>query len=86
MLTPAQALVDIRGYAAAGRIEYTEHAIKEMDEAHADFGDTRHALMKAVSAVFQNNGRWKIRGPDRDGDELILAVTIDDGILVITVF
>jgi hypothetical protein len=86
MPTPAQALRDIRGYAAAGRIEYTAHALEEMAEAQATFADVRWALTHATRAVLQANGRWKVRGPDRVGDDLALVVVLDEGVLVVTVF
>jgi hypothetical protein len=86
MPTPAQALRDLRGYAAAGRIEYTTHALEEMAEAQATFADVRAALARATRAVRQANGRWKVRGPDRAGDELVLVVVLDAGVLVVTVF
>lgn len=86
-MTEAEALAEIRGLAAAGRVDFIDHAKKEMREAGADFVDVMNALRKAASCRYQpKNDRWKVQGPDRDGDELTMMVVLDDGILVVTVW
>jgi hypothetical protein len=34
----------------------------------------------------QDGGRWKVFGNDRDGDELVLMVVLEAGVIVVTVF
>ena len=34
----------------------------------------------------QPNGRYKVTGPDFDGDDLDFVVTIEDGVLIVTLF
>jgi hypothetical protein len=46
-----------------------------------------HALCKAKRAVStQTENRWRVTGPDSDGDDLTVIVAIEDGVLVVTVF
>jgi hypothetical protein len=48
--------------------------------------DVRHALMGARACAAQPNGRYKVAGPDFDGDDLHVVVVIEDGVLVVTLF
>jgi hypothetical protein len=43
-VTPAEALRDIRGYAAAGRVELTKHARERMAQRGMRMRDVMHAL------------------------------------------
>lgn len=86
-MTPAEALADIRGYAAANRIRVTGHASLRMQQRRADFGDVRSALMTATACRAQANGAWHVEGGvDRDGDGLTVVAAIEQGVVVITVF
>jgi hypothetical protein len=85
-MTPAEALDTIRGYAVASRIEYSPHARREMADAHATYADVRAVLVGATRAALQANDRWKVAGPDQDGDERVVVLVIEDGLLVVTVF
>jgi len=49
-------------------------------------GDIRSALVSATTCKGQADGKWKVAGPDMDGDTLDLVVFLDDGVLVVTVF
>jgi hypothetical protein len=80
------ALADVRGYAAANRIRIGRHAWERMAERGAQYEDVRHALTNARSCRAQARGRWKVLGDDRDGDELVLIVVIEAGVIVVTVF
>ena len=86
-MTEAQALREVRGLASAGRVEFTDHARDEMEEAGAGFLDVMNALRKATSCRHQpKSDRWKVLGPDRDGEELTVIVVLEDGVLVVTVW
>ena len=86
-VTPAEVLVDIRGYAAANRIRLTGHASLRMQQRGADFRDVRSALMTATACTLQDNGSWRLDGGlDRDGEELTVIAAIEQGVVVITVF
>ena len=47
-MTPAEALRDIRGYAAAGRVELTKHARERMAQRGMRMRDVMHALTHAT--------------------------------------
>jgi len=82
----ATALADIRGYATANRIRVLRHAWERMGERGARYEDVRHALARARGCKAADQGRWKVFGDDRDGDELILVVFIESGVVVVTVY
>jgi hypothetical protein len=71
---------------SAGRIVLAGHARERMAERGATFEDVRHALANATACKAQPNGRWRVTGPDLDGDELVLVVVPEAGVVVITVF
>lgn len=85
-MDPATALADIRGYAAADRIRIVGHAWKRMGERGAQYEDVRHALAGARKCKAADLGRWKVSGDDLDGDELVLVVAIESGVVVVTVY
>jgi hypothetical protein len=85
-VTAAEALRDIRGYAAAGRYAVSAHARKRMRERSVREGDLRNALVNAGACVEQADGTWKVSGEDLDGDELTVVVAIEDGLVVVTLF
>jgi hypothetical protein len=86
VVTPVEALADVRGYAGANRIRYTSHARHRMSERRVAFADVRHALMTATLCRAQPEGTWKVEGVDRSGDELTVVVALEDGVYVVTVF
>jgi len=86
-VTSAEALADIRGLARAGRVSYVRHAIERMNERGVTRNDVEHALMNAARCTWQPSKQtWKTVGVDLSGDELVVAVAIEDGLLVVTVF
>lgn len=86
-MTPAEAQGAIRGLARAGRVRYVRHAVERMDERGATRNDVEHTLMNASRCVWQpSKETWKVFGMDLSGDELVVAVAIEDGLLVVTVF
>jgi hypothetical protein len=50
------------------------------------YGDLRHALVNASAASRSADERWRVKGPDLDGEELSIVRVIEDGIIVATVF
>lgn len=85
-MTSAEALKEVRGYAAAGRYFVSGHALERMRARSVQEADLRHALTKATRCASAPPDRWKVTGPDLDGDDLTVVVVIDDGVLVVTVF
>ena len=58
-----------------------------MAERGAQYEDVHHALTTAQSCkAAADPERWKVFSADRDGDELILLVVIDGGVVVVTVY
>ena len=88
-MDPEGALRAIRGFAKANRIRLTAHADREAAECGATRGDIRRALVNAKGIRASGLGRasdWTVAGPDLDGDDLELALIIEDGLLIITVY
>ena len=88
-MDPEGALRAIRGLAKANRIRLTAHADREAAECGATRGDIRRALVNAKGIRASGLGRaldWTVAGPDLDGDDLELALIIEDGLLIITVY
>jgi len=88
-MDPEEALRVIQGLAKANRIRLTAHADREAAEAGATRGDIRCALANATNIRRSGPGRasdWTVAGPDLEGDELQLALIIEDGLLIITVY
>jgi hypothetical protein len=85
----AEALRVVRGLARAKRIRLTAHAEREAAECGASPGHIRGALVNAKSVRASGPGRasdWMVTGPDLDGDDLEIALIIQDGLLIITVY
>ena len=84
-----EALRVIRGLARANRVRLTAHAEREAAECGATRDDIRRSLVHATSIRASGPGRasdWTVAGPDLDGDDLHIALIIEDGLLVITVY
>ncbi|MFZ5439516.1 MAG: DUF4258 domain-containing protein [Myxococcota bacterium] len=85
-MTAAEALEKVRGLAAPGRYVVSQHARQRMRQRGVREGDLRHALENAHACSPQADDKWKVDGPDLDGDELTVVVVIDDGLVVVTLF
>ena len=86
-MSALQALAQVRGLARAGRVYFARHAVGRMAERGASRRDVEHALRDARSCAWQEGKQtWKVSGEDLSGDALVVAVVIDDGLLVVTVF
>ncbi|NNE20738.1 MAG: hypothetical protein HKN10_19890 [Myxococcales bacterium] len=85
----AKALRVIRGLARANRIRLTAHADREAAECGTSRPHIRCALVNAKRIRASGPDRasdWTVAGPDLDGDELQIALIIEDGLLIITVY
>lgn len=85
-MTAAEALRDVRGYAAAGRYVVSQHARMRMQERGVREADLRNALVNARACSPQQSGNWRVEGRDLDGDDLTVVVAIEDGLVVVTLF
>lgn len=85
-MEPAEALEEIRRLAVARRVWFSPHARQRMDERFVRPRDVYCALENASTCRAGERGRWKVVGPDVDGDELTMAVVLEAGVVVITVF
>ncbi len=39
-----------------------------------------------INTKLHERGRWKVFGEDLDGDELVCVVTVEAGVVVVTVY
>jgi hypothetical protein len=85
---PVSALNEIRRYAVQGRIRYSDHGMKRLHERGASRWDVRNALCTATTCRPSEDGpgRWKVPGKDEDGDDLLVVVVIEAGVLVVSLF
>lgn len=84
-----EALRVIRGLGRVNRFRLTAHAYQEAAACGATRAHIRCALANAKRVRPSGKGRasdWTVLGPDLDGDDLQLAVIIEDGLLIITVY
>ena len=88
-MDPEEALRVVRGLARANRVRFTAHAAREAAECGASREDVCCALTNAKGIRASGKGRtsdWTVMGPDKDGGDLEIAVVLEDGVLVITVY
>ncbi len=85
-VTPGEALADVRGYARAGRVEFTDHAVKRARQRRVRIGEIVTALAHAHDCRHEEGEKWRALCRDRDGDLLEAIVVIEDGLLVVTLF
>lgn len=83
---PADALANIRGYARAGRVEFTDHAVKRARQGRVRIGEIVQALAYAYECRLEEGEKWRALCRDQDGDLLEAIVVIEDGLLVVTLF
>jgi hypothetical protein len=85
-VTSAEALADIRGYARAGRVEFTEHVVMRARQRRVRIGEIVTALAYTHDCRHEESEKWRALCRDRDGDLLEMIVVIEDGLLVVTLF
>lgn len=87
-ISTSDVLRDVRGYATAGRVHLTRHARERLYERCGGLVEhVKHALRNARDCADDGDERrWKVTGPDLDGDMLTMIVVIDDGVVVVTLF
>lgn len=70
-----------------GGYRYGNHFIQRMEERGATARDVRRALLSATGAQQRENGSWRILGgTDSDDEDLVVAVRVDDGLELVTLF
>lgn len=84
-MTAAEALNAVRQHALAGRFVISHHAYLRMRQRNVLVRDIRSALT-AASTCLADGEKWRVTGPDYDGDPLTCIVAVEDGVLVVTVF
>jgi len=67
-------------------VSFTRHARERMAARGAIAKDVLAALSGAGACEAADGGRWKVTGPDLDGDDLTAVVAIEDDVVVVTVF
>lgn len=82
--TPDEVLKLVRRLAARRRIldlwpddARAAHLARRMRERSVQPRDLRHALEHATGCEPADDGRWKVRGPDLDEEELVIIVALD---------
>lgn len=81
------ALSTIRQLAGKGLVIVTDHAEAEMSELGVMFADVVHALANAKRCEWQpKHSTWKVKGVDRFGVMLVVAVDVQTSVVVVTVF
>jgi hypothetical protein len=63
----------------------SQHSEARMDERGISMNDIHHALVHATEVMKQPVGTWRITGPDRDGDPVVIIVDIGDRVRIVTV-
>lgn len=82
-----EALATIRRLATRGLVIVTDHADEEMAELGVMFADVVHVLVHAKKCEWQpKHCTWKVKGADRFGVTLAIAVDVQASVVVVTVF
>lgn len=64
---------------------FSVHAFARATERTITRHDVINAFLTAQHAEEQDNGTWKIKGLDHEGDELTVIVSLGDRIEIITI-
>lgn len=72
---------------AFGAVVLTDHALEEARRIGLDEADVIHALATASKCAWQPvHGTWKVKGVDRFGMTVVLAVDLQAAAIVVTAF
>ncbi len=90
-MTPEEVLAHVAGAARVRQVIVVDHAWERMKQRRLVLNDLFSALKTATDATFDPTrgyqGRWLIsNGTALDGDPLDVAVELDDGVVVVTVW
>jgi hypothetical protein len=85
-MTPPEALQRARAAGATRQVFYWDHALDRMCERNVKNADVLHALANATAATDQDQapGRWRVTGPDLDGEPLVVVAQFDGRFEVVT--
>ena len=81
-----EALQKIRSAAKAKRVVFVYHATERQELRKISTAEVLHALANATHILDQRDGTYLVVGPSLSGKSLSVVVTIDDGVIVITVW
>lgn len=85
--TPDSVLAECHAVARTGIFVLAEHALQRANERRIGRADIRSALASATAAALQDNGRWLITGgTGLDGESVVLAVSLNRGFVIVTLF
>jgi hypothetical protein len=83
-------LNEVRRLAAQGRVRFTFHSgVERAARFGHDKDNVVHALKNGRSirkSAADQASDWVVSGSDLDGDDLDVAIVIEDAVVVITVF
>jgi hypothetical protein len=86
-LDASTALAAIHEHARAGWVAFTRHALERAVGNGLALQEIVDALCACVRCTWQpEHGTWRVEGEDWDGNDLVVALTFRDGVLVVTVF
>jgi hypothetical protein len=85
--SPAAVLAECHAAGRTGIFLLGEHAADRARERNLDIDDIRNALRGSTAAKLQDNGRWKVSGgSDLEGEPVTFAVTVERGLVIVTLF
>jgi hypothetical protein len=76
----------IRTSLVSGRYRVTLHARQRMGERIISDSDISHCASVATRVNEQDDGKFRVTGPDLDGDELTLICAWDGETVIVTLF
>ncbi len=85
-MTSAEVLKLVREWSGLGRCVITQHAAARMYQRHVTHRDVLNALKNAKTCQKADGEKWKVGGPDFDGDDLTVVVALESGLVVVTVY
>ncbi len=85
-MTKARAIREVRAAVADGRVLVTAHASDRMLERRVSIDDVLHVLSTTLRFESQGDASWLARGAIDTRRQLAVVLTIEDGVVVITVW
>jgi hypothetical protein len=85
-VSKARAISEVRAAVAAGRVLVTEHASDRMLERRVSIDDVLRVLSTTLRFESQGDGSWLARGPIDARRLLAVVLTIEEGVVVISVW
>jgi hypothetical protein len=71
----------------AGDFRFTTHALLRMEQRFVSVTGIRSCARRWRSVLYQPvNDTWKVSGLDNFGEKLVVICTVQDGVLIVTVY